>query len=294
MADQTLYRLVRTYPNFDLNRRASVFHIPFESRHFASAVRYSVKGQPSLYLGNSLYLCWLECDNPSNLSDWYAARFDLDFERLKILDLSASTELLKFIFETSVIIPATGKDIDPGKVTNSPTGENWLEYLAASLTIWPLVAACSISAAHSNDAVKPEYVIPQLTMKWVQQSHDIDGIRFFSTREQAIRSTQDISINYALLAKETEKREGYDQFLVEVAHCTYPISVSEFQNRDLVPPNEAEYETAEKNWRRLTIPEEHGGCRYFGTWYCNLEYELDRREIGRVETDSGRGSAVVA
>jgi hypothetical protein len=33
--------------------------------------------------------------------------------------------------------------------------------------------------------------------------------------------------------------------------------------------------------------------RYFGTWYCNLEYELDRRETDRVETDPGRGSAVV-
>jgi hypothetical protein len=131
-------------------------------------------------------------------------------------------------------------------------------------------------------------------MKWVQQRHDIGGIRFFSTREQAIRSTQDISINYALPAKGTEKSEGYDDFLVEVARCTYPTSIAEFRDRELTPPNEAEYETAEKNWHRLTVPAEHGGYRYFGTWYCNLEYELDRQETGRVETDTARGTTVVA
>jgi hypothetical protein len=72
-------------------------------------------------------------------------------------------------------------------------------------------------------------------MKSVQQSRDKGGIRFFSTLEQAIRSTQDISINYALPAKETEMSEGYDEFLVEVARCAYPISIGEFQNRDWDP-----------------------------------------------------------
>jgi hypothetical protein len=69
--------------------------------------------------------------------------------------------------------------------------------------------------------------------------------------------------------------------------------LAEFRDRELAPPNEAEYETAEKNWRR-SVPEEHGGYRYFGTWYCNLEYELDRQETGRVETDTARGTTVVA
>ena len=106
--------------------------------------------------------------------------------------------------------------------------------------------------------------------------------RFFSTQEQAIRSTQDISINYALPAK-SEKSHGYDDFLSDIANCTYPVSIGEFRNKKWkLPGNENALQVAERNWRRLTVPPEDGGYRYFGTWYCNLEYELDGYPTARI------------
>jgi hypothetical protein len=286
MTGQTLYRLVESYPTFNKRRRVSVFHIPFEFRDRASSVRYSVAGHPSLYLGNSIYLCWIECHEPSDLSKWYAARFDLDFAHLRVLDLSVSTALLRSILELSAHPPMPGIKFAPGGITNSPFGKNWIEYLECSLTVWPLLAACSITAPPTKDAAsKPEYIIPQLVMKWVQRSHDVGAIRFFSTKEQSIRSTQDISINYALPAKITKQASGHDAFLKQVARCTRPVSIGEFLSRKWHPPRESDaYHIAKGNWRRMTLGDKHGGGPYCGTWYCNLEYELDRHQTGQIET----------
>ncbi|EKY1899196.1 hypothetical protein OM371_004703, partial [Salmonella enterica subsp. enterica serovar Lille] len=44
--------------------RKEMFHIPFSMRHLVNAQRYSVAGLPCLYLGSSLYVCWLEMDKP--------------------------------------------------------------------------------------------------------------------------------------------------------------------------------------------------------------------------------------
>ncbi|EFD1677397.1 hypothetical protein FGU44_24610, partial [Escherichia coli] len=62
-----------------VKNRNEIFHIPFSKRHLVNAQRYSVAGLPCLYLGSSLYVCWLEMDKP-------------DFDKLYISSFISSEE----------------------------------------------------------------------------------------------------------------------------------------------------------------------------------------------------------
>lgn len=44
--------------------REDMFHIPFEKRHLVQDNRYSIHGIPSVYLGRSIYDCYLELGKP--------------------------------------------------------------------------------------------------------------------------------------------------------------------------------------------------------------------------------------
>ncbi|MDB5117021.1 MAG: hypothetical protein JWQ79_2513 [Mucilaginibacter sp.] len=45
--------------------RSDNFHIRFDLRHFCATQRYSVPGMPSIYLGDSVYICYQELNCPS-------------------------------------------------------------------------------------------------------------------------------------------------------------------------------------------------------------------------------------
>ena len=47
----------------ELLERNQLFHIPFKDRHLVANQRYSIAGLPCLYLGSSIYVCWL-CNLP--------------------------------------------------------------------------------------------------------------------------------------------------------------------------------------------------------------------------------------
>lgn len=54
--DEPLYRVRKS--ESALTDHEHIFHIPFSKRYLVNAQRYSVAGQPCLYLGTSLYVCW--------------------------------------------------------------------------------------------------------------------------------------------------------------------------------------------------------------------------------------------
>ena len=62
--DSKLYR-IRTSEYGGLFSKEEMFHIPFDKRHLVSNNRFSVHGFPSLYLGESTYICWEEMENPN-------------------------------------------------------------------------------------------------------------------------------------------------------------------------------------------------------------------------------------
>ena len=108
--------------------KEEMFHIRFDKRHMVLNNRFSVNGIPSLYLGESTYICWEEMGNPN---------FDTCNISMFINDKPLSVINLAPIM----------KSFDIKKI---------LKY--------PLAYVCSLGANHHDAPFKEEYVIPQMLM----------------------------------------------------------------------------------------------------------------------------------
>ena len=140
----------KEYSNDDM------FHIPFQLRGKVESQRYSISGLPCLYLGESSYVCWLELGKP-NLDNISVAlvRSRKSSKDISILDLSMLPHQIE------------------------------IDAIEDYLMIWPLIALCSICAKQKDNPFKPEYIIPQLLMQWIQRRNSekvdkVDGIRYFT------------------------------------------------------------------------------------------------------------------
>ncbi len=67
--------------------REDMFHMPYSKRTILPTQRYSLPGCPSLYLGGSLYDCWLEMGKPP-YHKMYVCRYEVENKDLYILDLA--------------------------------------------------------------------------------------------------------------------------------------------------------------------------------------------------------------
>lgn len=124
------------------------FHIPFELRGKVKTQRFSIPGFPSLYLGNSVYVCWEELNRP-NISNFQAVRFS-NTRKISVIDLS-------------------------------PLDKFDLEEFYNYIMVWPLIFASSIKVSNTNDDFKPEYIIPQMLLQYVRENSQIDGICYQTT-----------------------------------------------------------------------------------------------------------------
>lgn len=147
----TSYYRIRTSAdryNFPFSR-TDMFHIPLSSRGKVQTQRFSISGFPSLYISDSLYVCWEELKRP-NIDTVHAVR----------LETTSSLRLL---------------DLSPPPNDNDHERVSYLHFMT-----WPLTMACSIQVANPQDNFKPEYIIPQLLMQWTREKSTFDGIRYKS------------------------------------------------------------------------------------------------------------------
>ncbi|MCY9763194.1 RES domain-containing protein [Paenibacillus alvei] len=146
----------------------NMFHIPFESRGLVKTNRYSIPGLPCVYLGSTTVTCWEEMGRP-DLDSTHTSLF-LTSKKLTYYNLSVPpTAMAEFL-----------KD----KISDHYGGSlrKLYEMVRAYLVLWPLIACCSIKVKNPNDSFKPEYIVSQLLLQWIQQSRKYDGIRYFSTK----------------------------------------------------------------------------------------------------------------
>ena len=291
---QSLYRLRRSPDK--LRHRREMFHAPFGARESAPT-RYSLRHSPCLYLANSIYTCWTECRlpdiescTPVRLREIYASRFELK-PNTKVLDMcyppwAVSMALRNYEEDMKIL----GLDLEKFGLAESPIGpdaEDRAQYLTSYLTVWPISLAISLLVQGESDGKKPEYVIPQILMAWVQKSTDFAGIRYFSTRECAGNSNYDYAIDYAFPAK-SSGRGGRCDFLRSIFRCTKPLAFGAIQEADITkhlgPEN---FTLAESKFRRYIIVYEKHGIQhfdhYYGTLYCNMEYHLDDLDPEAIE-----------
>ncbi|EBI1576667.1 hypothetical protein FKY37_03020 [Salmonella enterica] len=191
-----------------VKNRNEIFHIPFSKRHLVNAQRYSVAGLPCLYLGSSLYVCWLEMDKP-------------DFDKLYISSFISSEENSKILDFTSEILYSRFY----GKTDNDK-----MSYITkmSYICLMPLIYACSFAKINGSTSFTQEYIIPNLLMQWISRrsKSNIVGIAYRSTR--MIKTNHgEKSINVVLPPKVTYQQTITKDFcpkLVKMFKLTPPVS----------------------------------------------------------------------
>jgi hypothetical protein len=267
---QSWYRLAHWQ---GVESRKHMFHVPFERPQ--SSYRFSLPGAPALYLANSVYLCWLECQQP-DVPDCYVSRFEVDSHEFEFLDLSCCHQA--YVVPLDLRIPGT--EVDPRTVMNSPYADEIGAEIADYLTCWPILLAATVRKLEPAPEHPDEYVIPQLLMRWTQRSDRFLGIRFFTSKEDRSTNSQDWSVNLALPARMI-KNSGYCDFLKSRVRCTVPERLSlmnEKSLQDLVTREAGDRRQWAMGRYMLQWPD-HGLEEYSRTVFGKMEYWLDRPEL---------------
>ncbi len=176
-----------------LLNKIDMFHIPFEYRHKVKRQRYSLLGLPCLYLGGSIYISWLEMEKPSFHNITYV-KFENIQAKLKIIDLGYRPFLVAaFANECE----ANNNVDDTKRIFVS----DYIEWL-------PLRVACSLFKQHGDSPFIEEYVIPQLLLMWIKENPatNIDGVRYFSTREIKPFNNPHFTCNYVFPPKDVKEK----------------------------------------------------------------------------------------
>lgn len=263
---ETLFR-VRNGNNRMFSKK-EMFHIPFDKREIIKTQRYSIPGLPCLYLGNSIYVCWEELRRP-DINQMQVSRFEIDKNELKFLDLS--------------FLPAGF--IQSYERLKEQTGDGLSVFFLNYIITWPLMASCSIVTSNDNGDFKPEHIIPQLLLQWVSTTHELDGIKYMSTRILP-EDTKGFGshANYVLPVKVVQK-EGVCTNLAKKTKMTESISwqILSISNPTIVSQKTTKEDLAVrvmKSMPTLIDLELSVGKRtnYFQTAFGKMEIELCKME----------------
>ena len=159
-----------------------LLHIPFDKRHCISNQRYSLSGQPLLYLGLSILdvVCELRGD-PTAIADFSFSYFWLrDPNKIRVLD--TSNELRHTILNNLLAIINGGANVRAASAENPTFSPDHQTYSDAFVT-FVVASLCSFKRKEvtANDKFAPEYVLPQLMAAWARVN-GYDGILYSSTR----------------------------------------------------------------------------------------------------------------
>jgi hypothetical protein len=165
--------------------RKEMFHIPFHKRHLVSTQRYSIPGLPSLYLGDTIFICWGELNKPK-IRDFCAIELK-NSKALRVIEILRKEDMLNSLEKISI-------DWHP-------------TILLRYLITFPLVAACSVKTKYSNGAFNAEYIIPQMLLQYITENEEIDGIKYFSTKMNYRQLEEFTTYNYVFPAKSSKEKE---------------------------------------------------------------------------------------
>jgi hypothetical protein len=272
----------------EAKKRRDVFHLPFEKK--AASYRFSFPGRPAIYLGNNVYVCWLECQRPSpgsSLESYRVARFEIDLRGDEYF-LDLPTNHSSYLDPLSAAAGLEGvAQIDPRTIMNSPYLDDVEGELVDYLSLWPLLMATTVQKRQPAATDPPEYLIPQLLMRWVLQQKDMVGIRYFTSKFDKATNSNDLSINVVLPTRTTNKSDGFCDFLVDRVRCTPPQSFDEAAGAcDETLFTEEAADLRQAVGGRYMI--EWEGClqHYQNTPFGRMEYWLDRPELAVARIDA--------
>lgn len=202
MEYKSLFR-ARCHNGLEIENRQDMFHMPYSKRSILPTQRYSIPGCPSLYLGGSIYDCWLEMGKPS-YHEFYVSRYEVTNDDLMILDL------------------AHYPNIDNDLI---------LQQSEQTIILWPFIFSCSIKIKELGRTFKSEYIIPQILLQVVKDRSNIDGIRFYSTfMPQNIHGNiTPLYINYVFPSMYDNNGDEFSKAFEDCFLLTEPFNVGEYE-----------------------------------------------------------------
>jgi hypothetical protein len=240
-----------------------LFHVPFENRELISTNRYSIPGFPSLYLGDSTYVCWAEFEKHP-------------FEDLVFSKIENKTKLT---FMPILRIEDCLIDLEKITETNGKLPDFRTVGLLSYLITFPLVLACSVKVRIPNATFKPEYIIPQLLLEFVSQNDQIDGIKYLSTKVKYDDITGVKAYNYVFPVKNISKK-GHCDSLKKNFHISKPTS---WRTEQLINTGMTYLFNQDENGNAEIAIVEGIKSKYFDTAFGQLEMKLKPREISILE-----------
>ena len=159
-----LYRLRSDKEN--LKGKNDFLHVPFDKIYLCNSMRFSMPGEPCLYLGYSKDVCYRE------------------------LGLDCGGSLGHFI--TNEDIQVIDLTLDAQKNENS----NMFEF-------WPILAACYVAPDSRKANFKEEYIFPQVLMNFIKNKYkeSFAGLRYYTCRKTDLNPFSEEYMNIALFTK---------------------------------------------------------------------------------------------
>lgn len=180
-----------------------MFHIPFGMRGKVTTQRYSIPGYPCLYLGESTYGCWEEIGRPP-LSSCMVSKYKTK-DHLLLIDLTIPTK----------------------ECLNHPNT------FLTMLWRYPFILVCMIPVKDESSTFKPEYLFPQLLMKYIiekyhksknkDSEHNYKGIYYTSVyKNSEFDFPENVFNNYAITTLETTQSTNFCPVLCRHFKLTNP------------------------------------------------------------------------
>lgn len=191
------------------NKENVLKHTPFDMISKIGSNRFSIPGQPCLYLGSTSYACWIEMNKPSD-KDFNVGCILLNKD-YEILNLS--TDLRVFLGAISVLKQESDKYM------------MFKSYLLSQVT--------SFCVKEENRNFKSEYIISQL-ITLACKSNGIEGISYISKRVSSNAFGHDICMNLALFVP-YEQGKKYSSIMDTEMKIGFPVNYAYFEKLKRAP-----------------------------------------------------------
>jgi hypothetical protein len=213
----------------EIQKPEDIFHPPFQIQYSLQNYRYSINGHPSLYLGNSAYVCWYELNKP-DFNNFNIVRLRTKKNNFKFLDLSIKPQTLAFFINERL------------NENNQRKINNWILKLKNYLECWPFLLVCSIpiNKDNKNTTFHPEYIFPQFLLQLITENENAikTGISYFSITTELEDKTKspynfgdyiaDLLLRNFVIPIIEGKEEGISNHLREQFNISFPNSTARF------------------------------------------------------------------
>ncbi|WP_088228279.1 hypothetical protein [Desulfosporosinus sp. FKB] len=200
-ADQNFYRIRKSNT---IVKKTGTLHIPFSKKAYAAQERFSIMNEPMLYLGNTTYICWEECNRP-DFSSAYVSLYSLKVP-LKVIGIEE-------------VIPNLFPQISKANVT--------AYFITRCIAFFPFVAAMFMKATPAVNGKISEYIFPNMFMKALMRLRDADGIIFHSTKYNLIETSSMLCKNLALKCPEELTRD-FSTYILDKFTITTPVPLNSY------------------------------------------------------------------